>query len=1000
MKVEQSIIDTLREAATGIRDEQRVAANTASRIGTMFLDIIAALGLVDTREAGVSNWEDLLDKPTTLAGYGILDAFTKDETLERFLTAEVLDDLFTKVPILTHEAEDGTVVVDRYAIRANYTLFSVGDVAAFGREDGIETGGGTGSGTGSGVSSWADLLDKPTTLQGFGILQEVKDMIPSFDGVSIVPRTLSDGKVVYGMANGFATQEWVMNRGFLTEHQSLEGYATESWVTKQNYIDSNYVKLGVIKNNDDQDLLGVITVGENEFVAVGLGVISEFSEQMEPLQAHIEDTSLHIQSGERDKWNSKQDAISDLDTIRSNAENGNEAHVWGNHALAGYYVGTADTIKAIKVNNAGHADTADTATTAGTLANGITLWGISGINAGSKITSAPNLYIGTTKVQASSAQQNLIGIGNLDMSGVLTIGSAKLTYDSSKHILAFTDANDNPLHLTATGDVVAYSGLDVESLGLTVGMLKDVAISSSLANGQALVWNGSKWVNQTIQQGGLTEVNWSDVKGRPTVVSAFTNDAGYITSAALNDYQPLITDIATIRSNADKGAIAYGWDNHANAGYLTKSTADSYYLGKTAKAADSAKFNGKDDKAFVHTSGYEEIDGEKTFHGRVNFDQYVYVGSSSNVNDIGYCALIKDKNEQLQTVDLVSANRDSLYFNYLQRDTFKTVYYGKEIIFRAKDYVNFYSVDPSGNATHATILNNGRNVIDEDGNNNLLLGFGYTGIGETRINGKGISFWIRGNNSSVEISNTGALRIKEGVKPFYVLPENSTDEGGQITFKGATSAYADKHIDLYQDTIRFFVNGKTPLLTLDWGEDNPKGLLLSNGEGGKSVRLWYDSTNDCLRTNKTIVSEGDVVAFGSIGAIESPTLESLTVKKLIGGNNGDLYVNGNHTWFDEDGMLTFQGEDNGLSVISGAKLSVTNNGTVNVVSSGSIRINDGGQLVVGGGDSDSPGTIKIGSGGAISSVSVDKNYTQGSSGYYFHITIGGERYRVSCYKEN
>lgn len=43
-----------------------------------------------------------------------------------------------------------------------------------------------------------------------------------------------------------------------------------------------------------------------------------------------------VTTGEKYTWNNKQDAISDLATIRSNATNGNTAYSWGNHADAGY----------------------------------------------------------------------------------------------------------------------------------------------------------------------------------------------------------------------------------------------------------------------------------------------------------------------------------------------------------------------------------------------------------------------------------------------------------------------------------------------------------------------------------------------------------------------------------------------------------------------------------------------------------------------------------------
>ncbi len=36
--------------------------------------------------------------------------------------------------------------------------------------------------------------------------------------------------------SGYATESWVTNRGYLTEHQSLSGYATEAWVQGRNYL--------------------------------------------------------------------------------------------------------------------------------------------------------------------------------------------------------------------------------------------------------------------------------------------------------------------------------------------------------------------------------------------------------------------------------------------------------------------------------------------------------------------------------------------------------------------------------------------------------------------------------------------------------------------------------------------------------------------------------------------------------------------------------------------
>lgn len=74
------------------------------------------------------------------------------------------------------------------------------------------------------------------------------------------------------------------------------------------------------------------------------------------------DVSL-VTTGEKYTWNSKQSAISDLSTIRTNATNGATAYGWGNHASAGYQKAstaiTTSNIGSQSVATATNADTVD-----------------------------------------------------------------------------------------------------------------------------------------------------------------------------------------------------------------------------------------------------------------------------------------------------------------------------------------------------------------------------------------------------------------------------------------------------------------------------------------------------------------------------------------------------------------------------------------------------------------------------------------------------------------
>jgi hypothetical protein len=60
------------------------------------------------------------------------------------------------------------------------------------------------------------------------------DVISEHDRAVAAENALNDQ--IVSATSGMATQEWVENQGYLTEHQSLSGYATEEWVEDQGYL--------------------------------------------------------------------------------------------------------------------------------------------------------------------------------------------------------------------------------------------------------------------------------------------------------------------------------------------------------------------------------------------------------------------------------------------------------------------------------------------------------------------------------------------------------------------------------------------------------------------------------------------------------------------------------------------------------------------------------------------------------------------------------------------
>lgn len=135
---------------------------------------------------------------------------------------------------------------------------------------------------------------------------------------------------------------------------------------------------------------------------------------------------------------------------------------------------------------------------------------------------------------------------------------------------------------TTAGQVITWNGsawvYDIPSGGggsSTLYGLTDVNISSP-TNGQALVYNATsqKWENQTIGGGGggggtLTAIGLIMPTGFIVSPSTLTADGDFTVGFDIGYGLPLTADVA-------KGVTAYGWGNHANAGYLMESTFNNY----------------------------------------------------------------------------------------------------------------------------------------------------------------------------------------------------------------------------------------------------------------------------------------------------------------------------------------------------------------------------------------------------------------------------------------
>ena len=177
-----------------MRDEVSQGGNTASRIGTLFADIIENFELY-AKKSDVISMIPEVDLSGYLSKKDAADTYlSKIDAAQLYTSLAAFSDLFSKVVIKEAVAEetdnDGNVITPAqpavYGIRANYDFFSIKNISAFG----FSSSEGSGSGSsvdvtqilnegvhiatingveiyapeGGGASSWAELTGKPSWL--------------------------------------------------------------------------------------------------------------------------------------------------------------------------------------------------------------------------------------------------------------------------------------------------------------------------------------------------------------------------------------------------------------------------------------------------------------------------------------------------------------------------------------------------------------------------------------------------------------------------------------------------------------------------------------------------------------------------------------------------------------------------------------------------------------------------------------------------------------------
>lgn len=170
-------------------------------------------------------------------------------------------------------------------------------------------------------------------------------------------------------------------------------------------------------------------------------------------------------------------------------------------------------------------------------------------------------------MQGNAVTGSLSDVINITMSGRITIGGFVIEYDSDNNALKFGGSIYATGGVTALGYQSGGGGGDV-SLNEPLSSINNAQLGAPTTSGVALVWDGTAWSYGQVSggTGTVTRVAMSTPTGLQVNLA---NNATITTQGAFNltfanGYSiPLTADV-------EKGVSAYGWGNHASAGYATQ----------------------------------------------------------------------------------------------------------------------------------------------------------------------------------------------------------------------------------------------------------------------------------------------------------------------------------------------------------------------------------------------------------------------------------------------
>ncbi|WP_290380440.1 hypothetical protein [uncultured Muribaculum sp.] len=509
--------------------------------------------------------------------------------LSRYMIKETFDELFEKVNL-------GTDAAPKWAIKAKYNFYTVGWLSFRGANDG--------SG-GSAVAGAANLSDlKDVSLGSLAAGQALVWNGAKWVNSTIATSGLDESSLSnYLSSHGYATQQWVTAQGFLKQHQSLADYLkidgsngtaagvtalikhlddatadildTTKLVTSDTLGDNAASRMyhrrpatalwNYIKSKSDALYVTVIGTSGNNLTYIKGGITNNITVPYAAKTRLLEE-AYGLARGSYDALQERPDELPAGLRVKfkgyPGAGVGPESY-WNTvlditAVSGGSVTGAGYRTQFLFSNSLNESDG--------------TFWVRNGIDAtwnswqqvfttGNYQGLLANTFYNKTEVNAK-LDKKLDKATFDDLFEKVNLGTdaapkwaIKAKYNFyTVGWLSFRGANDG-----SGGSAVAGAA--------NLSDLKDVSLGS-LAAGQALVWNGAKWVNSTIATSGLDEAslsNYLSSHGYATqswANGAFVNKAGDTMTGHLT---MLAKDVYLKNSTDNSQYVCYGFKNTANA---------------------------------------------------------------------------------------------------------------------------------------------------------------------------------------------------------------------------------------------------------------------------------------------------------------------------------------------------------------------------------------------------------------------------------------------------